>query len=191
VGFLKTMTVCRHPTTMNGAPVHSILSAKKNNAFMHITELMTIVLQINDRSFFISIVPRSRSMMADCHTAREALLSMHNILLFCEVDTIYFVNTGATDMATTMHQLYERYSIPTWFWGIERPGSLMFECREIAVSDDAMSDFVMKCHHYEPVNNLVTASSLNSTTDVGEIMSLIELYKCYVKFTPLTYINSF
>lgn len=122
-------------------------------------------------------------MMADCRTEREAALSMHNILLFNEVDTIYFMNKSSIDAATEMHALYARNDMPTWFWGISMPGSMLFECRGITISYDVMRDFSMRCHHYEPPIKMTDTDSSNPNT----AMSNLEAFQCYVKYTPLTF----
>lgn len=163
-------------------PMHSMLHAKGNDAYLYIyNDVRHIVLLIGDRNFFISVDDRKSEGMVYCKTEREAVVALHNILLFSNVDTVYFINRTGIEAASAMTALYARNDMATWFWGIERPGSIMFECRGVTITFDAISSF--KCPLVEDLENL----KLNIGDPIGDAMSLLYIFQAYVKFHPLTY----
>jgi hypothetical protein len=177
------------------APTHSLLHCKINDAFVYIVNvtgfIKHVVVRIGERSFCMSVNASANVATVDCVTEREALVSLHNILLFNDVDTLYFVNKSSDEAVCEMNELYKTHGMATWVWGLSHPGSLLFQCRGIVVADDDLEWFSTQCHHYERPTWLRYERDIEFTIHnrdiIYDVMSLIELVQCYVTFTPLTY----
>lgn len=168
----------------------SPFSIKQNDAFLFLSEESGVVnhavFQIKDRSYYLSVGDQSPSShVVDCASERELVVTLHNILLFGEVDMVYSFN-GIT--ADYMKALYERNGINTWFWG-SREGR-MFVTRPMTMQG-SLYDFAVACPGFEMPREFKDVSQVDLTADtqmaIGDIMTLLELLSFYVKFHPLTY----